>query len=129
MPGGATEQLHLRREAAQFFYVLRGIATVYVNEAETQLHPWQGIGITPGQPHRIANEHSGELEFLAISNPPTREDRINVRGSRYMWRPAAISGHLTGQFQNRLGLYINIQSSTMRCLFIKIASGPETYRI
>ena len=71
MPPGTNEQLHFHTIAQQVFYVSKGEATFYVEEN-------QSIHIEPGQKHFVVNNSSVDLEFLVISQPSTKNDRIQV---------------------------------------------------
>lgn len=75
IPKGAKEKLHFHQKAQQFFYILKGTATFYVNEEQKTVHPQQGIFIEPEAKHLIANESPDDLEFMVISQPSTNNDR------------------------------------------------------
>ncbi len=78
MPAGTKEQWHYHQEATQFFYVLHGEATFYLEHEVHHLSSHQGIAVPSTQKHRISNESNAHLEFLVISQPATDGDRINV---------------------------------------------------
>jgi len=40
----------------------------------------EGIEVLPTVPHQVFNKSDNELEFLVISLPSTRNDRIKVAG-------------------------------------------------
>lgn len=42
------------------------------------LETHEGIEIAPGMPHQMMNRSNEEVEFLVISNPGTRGDRIEL---------------------------------------------------
>ena len=77
MPMGTKEQLHSHDKAQQFFFVLKGTATFYLDGNKHTIGEQQGITIAPKTKHYIANENNIELEFLVISQPSTNNDRIN----------------------------------------------------
>jgi mannose-6-phosphate isomerase-like protein (cupin superfamily) len=78
MPGGKKEKLHFHANAQQFFFILKGSATFYVEEDKTSLTEQKGILIQPGTKHYIANEMAEPLEFLVISQPTTNNDRTTI---------------------------------------------------
>lgn len=77
MPPGTSEQLHYHIQAQQFFYILKGIAQLFVEDEAIELGPGQGIHIKAGKKHCIKNNGSEDVEFLLCSNPSTIMDRIN----------------------------------------------------
>jgi mannose-6-phosphate isomerase-like protein (cupin superfamily) len=77
MPPNTKEQLHHHNQAQQFFFVLKGTATFYVDGEKQSVNEQQGISIAAKSKHYIANESNTELEFLVISQPSTNTDRMN----------------------------------------------------
>ncbi|MFL5740179.1 MAG: cupin domain-containing protein [Flavisolibacter sp.] len=77
MPPHSKEQRHFHRHARQFFYVLKGEATLYIQNEKVLLTQGQGITVLPEQKHYIANVHNEDLLFLVISQPTTDMDRMN----------------------------------------------------
>jgi len=78
MPPGTREQLHFHKHAQQFFFILKGALTFYV-EGETAIVTEQnGLIILPGQKHVIVNETVAPVEFLVISEPSTNNDRVTL---------------------------------------------------
>jgi mannose-6-phosphate isomerase-like protein (cupin superfamily) len=77
MPAGAAEQLHYHKKAQQFFFVLSGTASFFMDGEKHSLAAQQGITVKAGSKHFIANDTGDTLEFLVISQPGTHEDRIN----------------------------------------------------
>ncbi|MEZ4651022.1 MAG: cupin domain-containing protein [Candidatus Eisenbacteria bacterium] len=75
VPSGSSEVRHLHNKAEQFFYVLRGTASLEVAGSVHVLHPNQGFHVPAGVPHTLRNEHEQPLEFLVISTPPSHGDR------------------------------------------------------
>lgn len=65
MPAGAMEEKHYHEATWQFFFVLSGSATMEID-------------IPPKAPHKIINHTQGELNFLVISMPNHKQDRINI---------------------------------------------------
>jgi mannose-6-phosphate isomerase-like protein (cupin superfamily) len=78
MPGGAREKLHFHSRAQQFFFILKGLATFYLDGEKIEIPEQKGLLIEPKAEHLIANETDGPLEFLVISQPTTNNDRTTV---------------------------------------------------
>ena len=78
MPPGTKEKLHYHAFAQQFFFILQGTATFYLDTKQAIVTAQQGLLIKPNTQHYIANETQEALEFLVISQPPTDKDRINI---------------------------------------------------
>ncbi len=78
MPTGTKEQLHLHKNAQQFFYLLKGSATFYVEGEKEIVREQQGLLISKNSRHFIANETKDLIEFLVISQPLATTDRINL---------------------------------------------------
>jgi len=78
MPGGTREQLHFHTNAQQFFFVLSGTATFYLEGNKIIVAEQKGILVRPETRHFIANETTGELHFLVISQPTTNRDRTVI---------------------------------------------------
>lgn len=78
MPGGAREKLHYHSIAEQFFFILKGTATFYIEGRVVCVAENEGISIASTIRHFIANEAEGPLDFLVISQPSTNTDRTEV---------------------------------------------------
>jgi len=78
MPSFTREKLHFHSNAQQFFYILSGSATFYLEENKIILTAHKGILIHPKTKHFIANESSEQLDFLVISQPTTNDDRTTI---------------------------------------------------
>ncbi len=78
MPSNTREQWHFHTNAQQFFYVLKGTATFYLEENKIAITEQKGILIHPKAKHFIANEASEQLDFLVISQPTTNNDRTTI---------------------------------------------------
>ena len=76
MPPGSSEVRHLHRQAYQFFFILAGTATLEINGHHVQLHPFEGAAIPPHVAHQMMNLSDALLEFLVISQPNSRDDRV-----------------------------------------------------
>lgn len=78
MPAGTQEARHYHTVARQFFFVLSGELTMEMEGEIQQLSRHQGIEIPPLAKHQARNESAQAVEFLVISHPTTRGDRVNV---------------------------------------------------
>jgi len=78
MPSGTKEKLHFHTNAQQFFFVLKGKATFYLNDEIEIIKEQKGILIEPKTKHYIANETDEVLDFLVISQPTTNNDRTII---------------------------------------------------
>jgi mannose-6-phosphate isomerase-like protein (cupin superfamily) len=79
MPSYTKEQLHFHTQAQQFFYILKGIATFYVDNEKVIVSEQKGLLVSAKTKHYIANETTQTLEFLVISQPSTNNDRIEIK--------------------------------------------------
>jgi mannose-6-phosphate isomerase-like protein (cupin superfamily) len=75
MPGGTREKLHFHTHAQQFFFILKGTATFYIDNEKLIVAGQKGLLIQPKAKHYIANETNERLDFLVISQPATNNDR------------------------------------------------------
>jgi len=78
MPSSTREKLHFHTNAQQFFYILKGSATFYLEGDKIIVDEQKGILIRPKTKHFIANETTEQLEFLVISQPTTNNDRTTI---------------------------------------------------
>lgn len=78
MPAGTSETEHYHEKAKQFFFMLSGTAAMYVDGERIELHTHEGIAIEPGVAHKMTNETEQDTEFLVISTPTTKGDRIEL---------------------------------------------------
>lgn len=78
MPARTQEARHYHTVARQFFFVLSGELTMEMEGEIQQLSRHQGIEIPPLAKHQARNESAQAVEFLVISHPTTRGDRVNV---------------------------------------------------
>ena len=76
VPRGCSEVKHYHKISRQFFYVLKGIATIEIEEKVFKLNPSEGIEVNPGQVHQLRNETEEDLEFLVVSSPKSQGDRV-----------------------------------------------------
>ncbi|MBB3109995.1 mannose-6-phosphate isomerase-like protein (cupin superfamily) [Paenibacillus phyllosphaerae] len=80
MPPGTQEVRHYHREATQFFFVLHGEAVMEIEGEEITLNAQEGIEVQRGLCHCIHNRSQLPVEFLVISNPTTKGDRVIESG-------------------------------------------------
>lgn len=78
MPKGTQEKLHFHAKAQQFFFILKGTATFYLEDEKHIVSHHQGVQIRPNTKHCIANETDEQLDFLVISQPSTNNDRTVI---------------------------------------------------
>lgn len=78
MPPHTEESLHFHHKAQQFFYILKGIASIKIDEEWVEVPAFQGVHILPKQIHQIRNNSNEDLEFLVISEPLAHGDRTNM---------------------------------------------------
>lgn len=76
MPPGTEEVKHKHEFAQQFFFILKGEATFWVEEEQLIVKAGEGIHVLPGKVHKIKNETEEEIEFLVISEPHSHGDRV-----------------------------------------------------
>ena len=77
VPAGGTEVTHYHEKARQFFYILDGQATMVFEDHQVILNKGEGIEIAPQVKHQFKNQSGVAVNFLVISVPSTRGDRIN----------------------------------------------------
>lgn len=77
MPVGRAEQRHYHEQARQCFFVLSGQLTMALNGERVTLTAGEAIEIPPLAPHQARND----VEFLVISQPTTRGDRVDLTTS------------------------------------------------
>lgn len=78
MPPGTEEKYHYHEVAAQVFYIIKGTATMVINEDIIELSSGEAIEIPAKTPHKIINKSQEPLDFLVISTPHSHGDRINI---------------------------------------------------
>lgn len=78
MPPRTSEVPHEHRRARQFFYVLEGTLSVEIGGKVQVLRPAEGLEIPPAVVHRVFNGSPDGVEFLVISQPPGKGDRLEV---------------------------------------------------
>ena len=78
MPAGTSEQMHFHEKSRQFFYILSGTATFFIQNEKVILGPGESLEIPPKASHQIRNDSHELLEFILFSYPTTRGDRVNL---------------------------------------------------
>ena len=76
MPPHTSEVRHYHEKSRQFFYVLSGVLTFEVEGIEQAIGAGKGLEISPGDRHRVINNSNNSVEFLVVSQPTTRGDRV-----------------------------------------------------
>ena len=86
MPAHTAEARHYHLQARQFFFVLSGTATLEVNGEEIALGPQEGMEVPPLTPHQMFNKSEEAIEFMVISQPTARGDRVSVKLAEWITR-------------------------------------------
>jgi mannose-6-phosphate isomerase-like protein (cupin superfamily) len=76
---GTSEVRHHHEKSRQFFFILRGAARIESGGEQVLLTKDEGLEIPPGVDHQIFNDSDEDLEFLLVSQPSTKGDRIVSR--------------------------------------------------
>ncbi len=77
VPPGHGEVKHFHSKARQYFFVLKGRASLEFDGSTVSFGPGEGMHVPPGVSHRFANVGSEPVDFLVISSPTTLGDRTN----------------------------------------------------
>lgn len=75
MPAKTAEMLHYHEKAQQFFFILSGTATFYVEGETFTVQAGEGFHIAAGKKHNITNNANSDMEFILSSQPSTNNDR------------------------------------------------------
>jgi mannose-6-phosphate isomerase-like protein (cupin superfamily) len=78
MPANTLEVKHHHTQARQFFFVLSGTATIEIEGKEIILNSQEGVEVPPLVPHQMFNKTNDEVEFLVISQPTSKGDRVLI---------------------------------------------------
>ncbi|HEX5023761.1 MAG TPA: cupin domain-containing protein [Agriterribacter sp.] len=78
MPPHTAEVFHYHQMAQQFFFIIKGTATMEVEGEVHVVMAGKGFHVLPGEIHRIANHSEESLEFFVSSQPSTNNDRYNI---------------------------------------------------
>lgn len=77
MPAGSREARHYHTLSRQFFFVLSGVLTMELDGEIHTISAHHGIEIAPEAKHQAQNRSESDVEFMVISHPTTRGDRIS----------------------------------------------------
>ncbi len=72
-PGGVSTR-HYHKVSEETYYILRGAATMAIDDRTIALGPGDTCLIQPGEVHQISNPSRDELEFLAVCAPAWAPD-------------------------------------------------------
>lgn len=72
---------HFHSLSRQLFLVLDGVLTMELEAEKHQIAARQGIEIPPQAKHHARNESDNAVEFILISHPTTRGDRLDLAAS------------------------------------------------
>lgn len=76
MPAKTSEVRHCHEKANQFFFVLTGQASIEIDGELTLLNEHEGIEVLAKTPHQMMNNSSEPIEFIVISMPNSKGDRV-----------------------------------------------------
>ena len=74
LPPGCASLRHYHPVAEETYHILSGAGVVEIDGARRTVRPGDSLYIPPGAAHRIANEGSADLVFLAICVPAWTPD-------------------------------------------------------
>jgi mannose-6-phosphate isomerase-like protein (cupin superfamily) len=78
VPAGSGEIKHFHSKARQYFFILKGVATLEFSDSSVTFHAGQGVHLAPEIPHCFVNTSDEDVLFLVISSPSTAGDRTNL---------------------------------------------------
>lgn len=78
VPAGGAEVMHYHNVSRQLFYILEGQGTMVLEEQTVVLEKGQAIEIAPHVKHQFKNQSNADVDFLVVSVPTTRGDRVNL---------------------------------------------------
>ncbi|WRU97856.1 cupin domain-containing protein (plasmid) [Priestia filamentosa] len=78
MPPNTSEVRHYHTKSRQFFFVLSGTATLEVDGQLENIKPLEGVEVPPYVAHQMMNKSDKDVEFLVVSQPTSKGDRIQV---------------------------------------------------
>lgn len=78
MPAGTSEVRHYHARARQVFYVLAGELTIELDGTTHTLGARESLEVAPGLAHQVMNRSGEACEFLVVSQPTTRGDRVDL---------------------------------------------------
>ncbi|ABD89409.1 cupin domain-containing protein [Rhodopseudomonas palustris] len=77
LPGRSTS-LHFHRVRREMFLVRRGTLSFFHGDVAIILDRDGMASSTPGEPHRLANDGTEELEFLELFAPGDIDDKVRI---------------------------------------------------
>jgi len=75
---GVKEKKHYHNHAWQFFYILEGEGTIFVDNELIQIKADESIEVSPLSVHQMINSGDSLIRYLVISKPNSFEDRVDV---------------------------------------------------
>lgn len=78
IPASTSEVKHYHQHARQFFFILSGTASIVIDNKEINLKQHEGLEVPPLVTHQIFNKSGDDIEFLVISLPIAKGDRILI---------------------------------------------------
>lgn len=75
MEKGQKTKLHYHEKIVEMFYLVKGNATVYVDDITYKLSEGDFLIVSPYEKHKIVAEDTG-AKILAVKSPGMEEDRI-----------------------------------------------------
>ncbi|WP_028401940.1 cupin domain-containing protein [Ectobacillus panaciterrae] len=76
MPSGTLEVRHFHKKSRQLFFVLSGIATLEIDGKIEVIKAFEGVEVPPNTPYQMMNQSDQDVEFLVISQPTSKGDRM-----------------------------------------------------
>lgn len=70
------EERHFHAVSQQLFFILKGTATFELEGKTLKVAAGESLHVKPMQKHQIQNNSDQSLEFLVVSQPTTRGDRM-----------------------------------------------------
>lgn len=100
LPPGARSRAHAHDRSRQFFYVLRGDATMMLGPSVVSIPAGSGLEVPPRVRHQLRNDGDEDLEVMVVSSPrvsgsphgrprPPRRDTRNLVVGSYVRRTRA----------------------------------------
>ncbi|MGG0384269.1 cupin domain-containing protein [Priestia filamentosa] len=78
MPPNTSEVRHYHTKSRQFFFVLKGTATLEIDGQLENITQLEGVEVPPHVAHQMMNRSDEDVEFLVISQPTSKEDRVRI---------------------------------------------------
>ncbi len=78
VPPGCSEVNHYHKISSQFFYLLEGAASMYIDGEKIIINQGCGLFVPSGTPHMLKNEAVAPIKFLVISFPKSHGDKYEV---------------------------------------------------